>query len=82
MELVIMNEGLQDSQESQLIISSQGEILKELDIAPLRIGTGRSIILSNLWVSQINLESIDITVEFNSTELNKENNRIKLEIKK
>lgn len=79
-ELTIMNEGLKNSQESQLIISSNGGVLKKILIPEINIGTGRVITLTNLWVSQITLNEIDVFIENNFEELNKENNKIKLEL--
>ena len=46
------------------------------------IGYGRSIILTNLLISQFSVEKIELLIESSFSELDKKNNKINLEIKK
>jgi hypothetical protein len=80
--LTVMNTGLSDAGESNLIIYADGNLIKEIDLEPIGIGYGRIISLGNIWVSQIKVNELDLVIENNFNEINKENNKIKLEIRK
>jgi len=54
--------------------------VKEIELEALKIGYGRIISLSNLFVKQINVNSLDFFIDYNFSELEKNNNRINLKL--
>jgi len=80
--LTVRNYGLKDAEGSQVRIYADGKLIKEVDINPIDVGYGRSISLSNVFVSQLNVEELDFEIYAAFQELNKENNKIKLQIKR
>lgn len=77
----IRNHGLKNSENSTLIIYADNKSIKELEVEPIPIGSGRKITLSNIFVMQRNIEELELFIKYDSKELNKDNNRITLEIK-
>ncbi len=77
----IRNYGLKDTTSSKLKIYADGKEIKSMDIHPLEIGYGRSISLSNVFISQLNVNELEFLIETSFPELDKENNKIILEIK-
>ncbi len=51
----ISNDGLKDSMESKIFIYADDKLVKEIELEELKIGYGRIISLSNLFVKQINV---------------------------
>ncbi len=78
----VWNYGFKDATSSTLIIYGDGKEIKRIDISPIEIGEGRSSYLSNIFISRLSLEKLELVVESNFPELDKENNRVILEIKK
>jgi len=76
----IKNNGLRDSREAEVLIYADDELVKEIKLDAMKIGYGRIISLSNLWVSQINVKRLDFTIDSGFAELEKNNNRISLEV--
>ena len=76
----ISNDGLKDSMESKIFIYADDKLVKELELEELKIGYGRIISLSNLFVKQININSLDFFIDYNFSELEKNNNRINLKL--
>jgi len=79
--LTIINSGLKKLEDFKIQILSNEEIIKTTDSEPLDIGYGRFIGMSNVWVSQMNVQELEIIIVTEFEEINKENNKIKLEIK-
>jgi hypothetical protein len=79
--ITIRNHGLKNSENSTLIIYADNNSIKELEIEPISIGSGRMISLSNVFVMRRNIEKLELFLKYDSEELNKDNNRITLEIK-
>jgi ribosomal protein L24E len=78
----IRNNGLKDSEEVKIIIYADEEFVKEIDLDALKIGYGKKIMLSNVWVPKINVNKLEFFINSSFSELEKNNNRIILEIKK
>jgi len=78
----VRNYGLKDATSSKLKIYADGKEIKAIDITPVEIGYGRSISLSNVFISQLNVNELEFLIETSFPELDKENNKIILEIKK
>lgn len=78
----VRNNGFEDSPASKLIVSVDGKEIKEIEISPVEIGYGRKILLSNLWISQSNVEEIEFYISSDFEEIDKSNNVYVLYIKK
>lgn len=78
----IRNYGLKDTTSSQVKIYADGKNIKTVDLKSVNIGYGRSISLQNIFVTQLNVKELEFVIETNFPELDKENNKIILEIKK
>jgi len=76
----ISNDGLKDSMESKIFIYADDKLVKEIELEELKIGYGRIITLNNLFVKQINVNSLDFFIDYNFSELEKNNNRINLKL--
>lgn len=79
--LTIRNNGLKYSGESKLIISADGKKVDEEDLAPFELGYGSRISFTNLWIGQINIDEIEFFIYNTFSELDKDNNRVVLELK-
>jgi hypothetical protein len=77
----IRNNGLKDSEEVKIIIYADETFVKEIDLDSLKIGYGKIIILSNVWVPKINVKELEFFINSSFEELDKNNNRIILEIR-
>lgn len=78
----IRNYGLIESQEAILKIYADDKEIKEMRLDSLDFGEGSLIILTNVWISQLNVNELKYEIIYNHTELNKDNNFFILEIKK
>ena len=78
----VKNNGLKDSDTGKIIIYADEKEIKELELEPLQIGHGRLMVLGNVLIPQIVVNELEFYIDYEGEELEKENNRIKLEIKK
>lgn len=78
MNISLVNDGLVASQSSMIKIYADGELTKEIPVEPLDVGYGKSIILTNLHINQINIKEIIVEIDYSYGELNKENNKIRI----
>ena len=81
LDLSITNEGLSDAGESEVIIYSEGKPVRTIPIDAIEIGKGRLISIKNIWISQLKVDNIEVSVNSEFDEINKDNNKIKLEIR-
>jgi hypothetical protein len=79
--VTVRNNGLKDAGSSVLVISADGKEIKRVDVGPLRIGFGRMMMLTNVFVSNFVVDEIKFEIIYNSEELEKENNKIELKIR-
>jgi len=79
--ITVRNNGLKNSENSTLIIYADNKSIKELEVEPIPIGSGRRITLSNIFVMQRNIKELELFMKYDFDELNKNDNRITLEIK-
>lgn len=79
--LSIRNYGLRDSENFDLIIFVDGKELKKFDFENLEAGYGRRLNLENIFVSDLSVEYFEFLIDSDFRELDKENNKIKLNIK-
>jgi len=80
--LSVRNNGLQASTLSKVKIYADDSLVKEFAINALEIGHGRSVTLSNIWVSQIGVDSVTMKLVSDFDELKKENNEVVLIVRK
>lgn len=78
----IRNNGLKDSEKTKIIIYADGKFVKEVDLGVIKIGYGRTISLTNLLIKQINVNQLEFFINSDFNELDKDNNKVILEIKK
>ncbi|MFH1325141.1 MAG: matrixin family metalloprotease [archaeon] len=82
LNLSVRNNGLQNSEKGKIIIYADDDKIKELELNAMKIGFGNTITLGNLWINKININEITIEIKYDFEELSKENNFLKMEIKK
>jgi len=80
--ITIKNNGLKKAPESRVKVIVDGKKIKEISVGEIEIGNGKAIFVQNIWVSKLNPKKIELVIETNYKELNKENNRIYFEVKK
>jgi len=82
LNMTIVNEGLKDAGESKINVYADGNLIKEIYLEPLEIGTGRIITIGNIFVTQISINELELSIDSSFNEISKGNNKINLEIKK
>ena len=82
LNISIRNNGFRNSEEFSVTISADGRQIKEIDFEALNVGHGIAIILKNILILNINVKEIGLEINYPFEELEKNNNIIKLEIKK
>ena len=80
--MTLRNNGLKDSEEFKIGIYTDKKLVKEVEVGILKIGSGMLITLNNVWIKKLNVEEFEFFIDSNFSELEKNNNRIMLEIKK
>jgi len=78
--LSLVNIGLKACDESKIVIYAGESRVKEMDIPSLDIGQGEIISFENIFVPQLGVKEITISAEASFNEIEKENNKIILEI--
>ncbi|MAG78857.1 hypothetical protein CMI40_00580 [Candidatus Pacearchaeota archaeon] len=81
-DMSIRNNGLKESEDTKIIVYVDKKQIKEINLESMEVGFGRVITFTNIWVSKINVEKIEFLINSSFNELEKENNRVILEIKK
>jgi hypothetical protein len=81
LNLSLVNIGLKACDESKIVVYAEDSVIKEMDIPALDIGQGEIISFENIFVPQIGVKEITVSAEASFVEIDKENNKIKLEIK-
>jgi len=81
LNFTLRNNGLTSSEGLKVSVFADGKNIKEVDSDSLGIGHGRAIVLKNIFVLNRNIDLLEIVIEYDPPELNKENNKIELNIK-
>lgn len=76
--LTIENIGLSNSTGEKILIYGDNDLLKEKDFEALGIGERLSIQFTNIFVSKIKIEELNVSVETNGSELSLKNNQVSL----
>jgi hypothetical protein len=79
--ITIKNSGLKNSENAVLKIYADEKLVDEIDVSPIEFGEGKIIILKNILISKISVDKLNFVIDTNFNELEKENNKITLEIK-
>ena len=82
LNMTIRNHGLEKSEEATVEIYADDKLIKEIKLDSLQVGTGRILILTNSLVTKINFDELRLFINADFDELDKQNNRITLQIKK
>lgn len=77
----IRNNGLDVAESSIVLIYADGKLVKNLKLDSFEIGYGRNFELQNVFVNQFGVDEIEFEIDYRFSELEKKNNKIKLEIK-
>lgn len=77
----VRNNGLKNSEKVKIIIYADETFVREIDLDALKIGYGKIIMLSNVWVPKMNVNELEFFINSSFKELEKNNNRITLEIR-
>lgn len=77
----IRNNGLKDIGKSTMTIYADGEKLKTVDVNEMKIGYGVSISMRNIFVSDISVKEVKVSINSSYKELDKKNNEAILQIK-
>ena len=78
----IRNNGLKDSEKAKLLIYADEKFVKEIEFESIKIGCGKRITLKNLWTKKMNVKKLEFFINSSFNELEKNNNKVVLEIKK
>ena len=79
--ITIRNNGLSSSGTGILNIYADGKKIKSFNINPLNIGDGRITKIQNIFVTKLNVKELEFEISTSFSELDKKNNKIKLEVK-
>lgn len=82
LNVTIRNNGLKSSSPFELKIYAEEDEIKKISIDSLRIGEGISYKFSNIFVSKLNVEEIEVDIVAPFTEIEKNNNKVRLKVKK
>ena len=80
--ITIRNNGLKDSEKTEIFIYADNKLIKEVDLDILKIGHGRIIVLTNIFILKKNIGELKFFIDSDFKELDKANNQVTLEIKK
>jgi len=81
LNISIRNNGLKNSKDAKIIIYADEKLVKEIELEGLGVGYGRGIILENVWIKKRSVEKIEFFIDYDFSELDKENNKVVLELK-
>ena len=79
--VTISNHGLEESNDSVLVISSGDTVIKSEEVSGIKIGAGVTFSFTNL-LAPLTVNNIAFEVQTNSSEIQKNNNEIELVLKK
>lgn len=80
--MTIRNNGLKDSEKATIYIYADDKLVEEVELDVLGIGHGRIIILNNVFILKRNVDKLEFFIDYDFEELDKDNNKATLEIKK
>ena len=78
-EFSVMNYGFKDSKSFFVNISSDDSLLKEINVEQIEFGKGRIISIKNIFTIK-KISELELSINADFDEIDRENNKIKLEI--
>jgi hypothetical protein len=81
-KITFRNNGLKNVGESNLDIFVDGKNVKQIPISELKIGSGSTLTISNIFVPDLNVQEVKFEIVYPDRELNKTNNEVVLKMKK
>lgn len=81
-DISLRNDGLKNSEKFKIIIYANKKIIKEIEVDYLKMGYGTQIKLTNMWIKQLNVDELEFFIEYPFNEIEKNNNKKILELKK
>jgi hypothetical protein len=78
LNVTVINKGLSKSGKSTIEVYANENLIKEISVDKLDAGNGEIINLGNIFVSQVNINELNLEIKTNFSEINKDNNKIKL----
>jgi len=81
LNLTVKNNGLLKSGKTTVSVLADNKEIKTIDIDELNPGYGMIITITNLWVPKLEISELNLTINSEFQELDKENNKISLKIK-
>jgi hypothetical protein len=79
--MTVMNIGLSNSDDFEVDIYAGNNLIKKIYLEPILVGYSRRITIKNAFVAQLSVSELNVIIDSDLNEINKENNKIKLEIK-
>ncbi|MDO8623351.1 MAG: CARDB domain-containing protein [archaeon] len=79
-DLTIKNNGLKMSQKAEIILYSDNQIIKKIDVNPISVGSGVKMSLKNSWVSTKQITELKFYLNTSFKEINKNNNELTLKV--
>lgn len=80
LNISVRNGGLADSRDTKISVYADNKLIKEIDLESLEVGRGVIIFLQNVLVLKFGIEELEFVIDADFQELDKENNRIMLEV--
>jgi hypothetical protein len=80
-DMTVVNQGLADAGQSTINIYADGNLVKQLNLTAIKLGTGRIISIQNIFIPQLKVNEFELYINNSFSEISKDNNEIKLEIK-
>lgn len=74
LNIIIRNQGLAGSKGGKIEVYADNSSVKTIDFAPVEIGYGRMITVTDIFIFQKNVEELRFLIKTDSEELDKENN--------
>ena len=78
-EFSVMNYGFKDSKSFFVNISSDDSLLKKINVEQIEFGKGRIISIKNIFTIK-KISELELSINADFDEIDRENNKIKLEI--
>ncbi|MFH1585276.1 MAG: CARDB domain-containing protein [archaeon] len=77
----VRNNGLKSSPDTKINLYADDKFIKDVDLEALNIGHGIRIMLTNIWIKKFSVSRLEFVIESNFQELDKENNKVVLNVR-
>jgi len=80
LNMTIKNQGLADAGSFEIIVYGDGKEIKRIESEGIDIGYSQKITIVNNFISRLKIENMEFSIKANFEEINKDNNKIVLEM--